>query len=307
MLPGGSHQRRPKHDAEAAPGEKPVDEPASKYARIQWFVVLWLVFDNVLLTFGSLGKKSSRAVFFHAEMLVYPISISLLMLYIFGTLDAPAVGTRAICIWVGFWVYQAVFSAAAMWARGHPFLDGLSMFIFFLFTAAAFGWLIRILREELRALSGSLDETTSRITTRLLEIMGLQAALMVIGFTHGIEKSAYGRVAMTSFFAVSLIMTWLFSLAIIDVAGLDPVAAATQLQLRPIEALALFSTGLLVLSGLASYVLSEQSEPKKSTIRTVGWVFIFSIVGAFFSAARIVWVARRRRRSKVREDPSPPA
>jgi hypothetical protein len=305
MLPGGSHQRRPKHDAEAAPEEKQ-DEPASKYARIQWFVVLWLVFDNVLLTFGSLGKKSSRAAFFHAEMLVYPISISLLMLYIFGTLDSLAVGTRAICIWVGFWVYQAVFSAAAMWARGHPFLDGLSMFIFFLFTAIAFGWLIRILREELRA-PGSLDETTSRITTRLLEIMGLQAALMVIGFTHGIEKSAYGRVAMTSFFAVSLIMTWLFSLAIIDVAGLDPVAAATQLQLRPIEALALFSTGLLVLSGLASYVLSEQSEPKKSTIRTVGWTFIFSIVGAFFSAARIVFAARRRRRSKVREDPDAPA
>ena len=180
MLPGASHQRRPpKHDdAEAAPGEK-LDEPASKYARIQWFVVLWLVFDNVLLTFGSLGKKGSRAVFFHAEMLVYPISISLLMLYIFGTLDSLAVGTRAICIWVGFWVYQAVFSAAAMWARGHPFLDGLSMFIFFLFTATAFGWLIRILREELRALSGSLDETTSRITTRLLEIMGFQAALMI--------------------------------------------------------------------------------------------------------------------------------
>ena len=239
---------------------------------------------------------------FHAEMLVYPISISLLMLYIFGTLDSLAVGTRAICIWVGFWVYQAVFSAAAMWARGHPFLDGLSMFIFFLFTATAFGGLIRILREELRAL-GSLDTTTSRITTRLLEIMAFQAALAVIGFTHGIARSAYGRIAMTSFFAVSLIMTWLFSLAIIDVAGLDTVAAATQLQLRPIEALALFSTGLLVLSGLASYVLSEQSHPEKSTIRIVGWVFIFSIVGAFFSAARIVFAARRRRRSKVREEP----
>ena len=60
MLPGGSHQRRPKHDAEAATGEKQ-DEPASKYARIQWFVVLWLICDNVLLTFGSLGKKSTRA------------------------------------------------------------------------------------------------------------------------------------------------------------------------------------------------------------------------------------------------------
>ena len=40
--------------------------------------------------------------------------------------------------------------------------------------------LIRTLREELRALCCSLDETTSRITTRLLEIMALQAALVVI-------------------------------------------------------------------------------------------------------------------------------
>ena len=305
MLPGGSHQRRPKHDAEAAPAEKQVDEPLSKYARIQWCIVTWLVCDNVLLTFASLGKKSIRHLMLNVETLMFPTCISLCMLYAFGTIDSSAVGRRSLVVWVLFWVYQAVFSATATWARGQPFHEGLVLGLFFLFTATAFGGLIRTLREELRA-TGSLDTTISRITTRLLEIMGLQAALMVIGFTHGIEKSAYGRVAMTSFFAVSLIMTWLFSLAIIDVAGLDPVAAATQLQLRPIEALALFSTGLLVLSGLASYVLSEQSEPKKSTIRTVGWVFIFSIVGAFFSAARIVWVARRRRRSKVREDPSPP-
>ena len=83
MLPGGSHQRRqPKHnDAAAAPSEK-LDEPASKYARMQWFLITWLVCDNVLLTFGSLGKKSSRAAFFHAEMLVFPISISLNTLYV---------------------------------------------------------------------------------------------------------------------------------------------------------------------------------------------------------------------------------
>ena len=47
-------------------------------------------------------------------------------------------------------------------------------------------------------------------------------------------------------------MTWLFSLAIIDVAGVDATAAATQLQLRPIEGGALFFTGLLVLAGLAT-------------------------------------------------------
>ena len=306
MLPGGSHQRRPKHDAEAAPAEEQVDEPASKYARIQWCIVTWLVCDNVLLTFASLGKKSIRHLMLNVETLMFPTCISLCMLYAFGTIDSSAVGRRSLVVWVLFWVYQAVFSATATWARGQPFHEGLVLGLFFLFTATAFGGLIRTLREELRA-TGSLDTTISRITTRLLEIMALQAALVVIGLTRGLGRSAYGRIAMTSFFSMSLTMTWLFSLAIIDVAGLDPVAAATQLRLRPIEAFSLFFTGLLVLSGLASYVLSEQSEPKKSTIRTVGWVFIFSIVGAFFSAARIVWVARRRRRSKVREDPSPPA
>ena len=306
MLPGGSHQRRPKHDAEAAPAEEQVDEPASKYARIQWCIVTWLVCDNVLLTFASLGKKSIRHLMLNVETLMFPTCISLCMLYAFGTIDSSAVGTRSTVVWVLFWLYQAVFSAAATWARGQPFHEGLVLGLFFLFTATAFGALIRTLREELRAL-GSLDTTTSRITTRLLEIMALQAALVVVGLTRGLGRSAYGRIAMTSFFSMSLTMTWLFSLAIIDVAGLDPVAAATQLQLKPIEALALFFTGLLVLSGFCSYVQSEQPPRKQRTLRIVSWTCILSVVGAYFCTARIVWVARRRRRSKVREDPGAPA
>jgi hypothetical protein len=302
MLSGGSHQRRqPKHVAEAAPAEQ-VDEPASKYARMQWFVVTWLVCDNVLLTLGSLGKKNSRAAFFHAEMLVFPISISLNTLYVFGTLDSLAVGTRALVIWVVFWVYQAVFTPAAMWARGEPFLRGLMPLVAFLFMATAFGWLIRILREELRG--DSLDETTRRITTRLLEIMGLQAALVVIGLTHGIERSAFNRISATIFFSISLIMAWLYSLAIFDVAGVDAVAA-TQLKLSPIEGAALSFTGLLVLAGLASYILSEQSRPKRRTVMVVGDTFMVSMFGAYFCTARIVWVARRKRRSKVSDDDLP--
>ena len=39
----------------------------------------------------------------------------------------------------------------------------------------------------------------------------------------------------------------------------------------------------------------------------VGDTFMISMFGAYFCTARIVWVARRRRRSKVREDPDPPA
>ena len=222
-----------------------------------------------------------------------------------GTLDSLAVGTRALVIWVVFWVYQAVFTPAAMWARGEPFLRGLMPLVAFLFMATAFGGLIRILREELRAL-GSLDETTRRITTRLLEIMGLQAALVVIGLTRGIGRNAFNRISATIFFSISLIMAWLYSLAIFDVAGVDAVAA-TQLKLKAIEGAALSFTGLLVLAGLASYVISEQARPKRGTVMVVGDTFMVSMFGAYFCTARIVWVARRRRRSKVREDPDAPA
>ena len=306
MLPGGSHQRRqPKHDdvATAAPGEKQ-DEPASKYARMQWFLVTWLVCDNALLTFGSLGKKSTRAASFHLEMLIFPISISLCMLYIFGTLDSLAVGTyRAPVIWVCFWVYQAVFTAAAMLARGEPFSRALVPLFSFLFMATAFGGLVRILRQELREL-GSLDATTRRITTRLLEIMSLQAALVVIGLTRGIGRNAFNRIAAAIYFSISLIMAWLYSLAIFDVAGVDAVAA-TQLQLRPIEGAALSFTGLFVLAGLASYFLSEQSRPKRKTVLVVGDTLLISMFGAYICTARIVWVARRKRRSKVSDDDLP--
>ena len=304
MLPGGSHQRRPpKHDAEAAPAEKQ-DEPASKYARMQWFLITWLVCDNALLTFGSLGKKSTRHAAFHLEMLIFPISISLCMLYVFGTLDALAVGTyRAPVIWVCFWVYQAVFTAAAMLARGEPFSRALGPLFSFLFMATAFGWLVRIIRQELRGL-GSLDETTRRITTRLLEIMSLQAALVVIGLTRGIGRNAFNRISATIYFSISLIFAWLYSLAIFDVAGVDAVAA-TQLQLGAIEGAALSFTGLFVLAGLASYFLSEQSRPKRKTVLVVGDTLLISMFGAYLCTARIVWVARRKRRSKVSDDDKP--
>ena len=306
MLPGGSHQRRPKHDAEAAPAEQQVDEPASKYARIQWCIVTWLVCDNVLLTFASLGKKSIRAPMLNVEALMFPTCISLCMLYAFGTMDSSAVGRRSLVIWVSFWVYQAVFSATATWVRGQPFHEGLVLGIFFLFTATAFGGLIRTLREELRALCCSLDETTSRITTRLLEIMALQAALVVIGLTRGIGRNAFNRISATIYFSISLIFAWLYSLAIFDVAGVDAVAA-TQLQLSAIEGAALFFTGLFVLAGLACYFLSEQSRPERKTVLVVGDTLLISMFGAYICTARIVWVARRKRRSKVSDDDDPPA
>ena len=52
------------------------DAPASKYARLQWVVIIWLVCDNVLITFASLGKKNVRDASMQMEMLLFPISLS---------------------------------------------------------------------------------------------------------------------------------------------------------------------------------------------------------------------------------------
>ena len=56
------------------------DVPASTYARLERSVILWLLGDNILLTFACVGKKSVRMPCMLMEMLVFQISISLCML-----------------------------------------------------------------------------------------------------------------------------------------------------------------------------------------------------------------------------------
>ena len=158
--------------------------------------------------------------------------------------------------------------------------------------------------SELRALD-SLDTTR---TTRLVEIMGLQTAVGVIAVTQGIGPKAEDRLAATGLFQLSLCMAWLFSLAIFDIGGIDPLLAVTKLRLGLVEGSALFFTGLMVLCGFSAYVLSEQSQPNVNTVETLWGVFAVAIFGGFCCTARVVWVARRRRWSKVCDsDPEPPA
>ena len=277
------------------------DLPASVYARLERSVVAWLVGDNVLYTFAGLGKKSVRVPCLLMEMLVFPISMSLCMLYAYGTLDSSAVRKRSILLWVLYMIYQAIITLVIVRVNDFPLARGVMLFFFHLFFAAAFGWLIGALRDELRALS-SMDN--SRIK-RLFELMGFQLALVVIGATQGIGKGDLPRIAATSTFSMSLIMAWLFALAIFDVSGLDMTVAGIRMDLRPREGAALLFTGTLTLAGLASWVLSEQNNPSRKMVVAVFDVFVVALLGAYFCTARIIWVARRKRRSKVSDDDLP--
>ena len=315
MLPSGGSHEQPKRDAEAAAGDEKVDEPASAYARLQWFVVAWLVCDEALLTVAAMGEKDTHWSAAHLEMIVFPMSLSLCLLYAFGTMDSLAVGTRAVVMWMAFWAYQSIVMAIIMSREVEGpavqrTLMVLSYTAFHIFVAAAFGWLIGVLRSELRTLI-SLETVTIRITGRLSEIVGLQFALAAIAVSQGIGKKANNRIMATACFQFSLTMAWLFSLAIFDVCGINPHLAVTKLSLSLVEGAALFFTGMLVLSGFCAYFISEQSQPKDGAVMLVWNIFIVSIIGAYCCTARVVWVARRRRRSKVsdsdREDPEPPA
>ena len=301
MLPSRSHQQ-PKP---SAAGDEKVDEPASEYKRLERLVVAWLVGDSLLLTLAALSKKGrGKTHATHLEMLTWPICMSMCCLYFYGTLDSSAVGARAVVMWGSFWLHQAVFVTILFWSEGSPTYQLFGAFLWHAFLGAAFAWLMNLIRTELRALD-SLDTTR---TTRLLEIMGLQTAVGVIALTQGIGPNAEDRLAATALFQLSLCMAWLFSLAIFDIGGIDPLLAVTKLRLGLVESAALFFTGIIVLSGFTAYFLAEQSRPDERAVSIVWGVFAAAIFGGFCCTARVVWVARRRRRSKVSDsDPEPPA
>ena len=312
----GSSRQEPKPSSEAAAGDEK-DEPASEYARLQWFVVAFLVCDNAVLSYATLGSKKKgdlkesrgRTHAGHLEALTWSLCMSLMLLYFFGTLDSSAVGTRAVIIWVSFWLYQAICMAILVGSEVSV-IGAFGYFAFNAFIAAAFAWLIAVLRSEMRA-RGSLETVTTRTTTKLSEIMGLQAALAAIAVSQGIGPKASKRITATGLFQLSLIMAWLFSLGVFDVGGIDPHLAVTKLSLSLVEGAALFFTGVLVLAGFGAYFLSERSQPDRRAIVRLFYITTISITGAYCFTARVVWVARRRRRSKVcdsdREDPEPPA
>ena len=305
----GSGHQQPKPGAEAAAGDAK-DVPASEYARLERFVVAWLVGNNAIFTLAALSKGSLRTHASHLEIMVFSISMSLCLLYAFGTMNSSAVGRRAILIWFIFWLYQGVFSVVYSLSDGNTILATFMYFLWNVFVAATFAWLIAVIRSELRAL-GSLDTVTTRITGRLTEIIGLQAALSLIAVSQGIGPDEFFRLAATYLFQLSLIMAWLFSLGVFDVGGIDPHLAVTKLSLSLVEGAALFFTGVLVLAGFGAYFLSERSQPDRRAIVRLFYITTISITGAYCCTARVVWVARRRRRSKVRdsdrEDPEPPA
>ena len=101
-------------------------------------------------------------------------------------------------------------------------------------------------------------------------------------------------------FSLNLSTVLIYVTAIFDACAVDTRAAAT-LRLSPLQAAALVSCGVVVLSAYAGYVVSEQRRPSKQAARAAFLSMVFSNQFCFIVVGRLVWVARRKARSDDRE------
>ena len=110
------------------------------------------------------------------------------------------------------------------------------------------------------------------------------------------RKASFPRVYATFNFSICLSTVLIDVIAIFDVCAVDTRAAAT-LRLSPLQAAAVVTCGVVVLSAFAGYIVSEQRRPSKRAARAAFLSMMFSNQFCFIFVGRLVWVARRKARS----------
>ena len=175
----GAHERK-----KVDPQE--VDAPAEHYARLFWFTLAFGIGDAALFAVAT-AYLSYAAL--NVDLLLMGPCLSVFMLYTFGTLDSAVHGPRAIGLWAALWLVQTVIMVVSYAVRGEAWAQIAFWAFFFLLSATAFGWLMHMLREELRARHRGARLAVARaLTERLVKVVGLQIGLLVVGVVQGVAK-----------------------------------------------------------------------------------------------------------------------
>ncbi len=206
---------------------------------------------------------------------------------VFGALDSDAAGRRTIKLMRAWWIPQIVIVPYMYWTSG-MYVDAVLLFIGFSINSIYWPWLFGAMREILRKrYQGSRTAWSQHYTSRALKLGAFQIVLAV---------SAIPRVYATFNFSINLSTVLIFVIAIFDVCAVDTRAAAT-LRLSPLQAAAVVTCGIVVLSAFAGYIVSEQRRPSKRAARAAFLSMVFSNQFCFIVVGRLVWVARRKARS----------
>ena len=269
------------------------DEPAVTYDRVRNAVIALAVIYCLLVAIAAFtGRFHGKA--YQVGRLFFSLADTGQHILFFGTLDSSAMAATAARTYRAFWIVLGVL-VTVVYALDGRYAEAAFQLIFFWFGCAYyFTWLSSTMRERMRTrFKGKLAERAQVYTSRILQIAGLQTALLVQGLAQGIGPHSFGRNTAIFTFSCALIVAWIFSAGVFDAGEADP-QRATRLRLSFRESAALLASMLYVLTGLAGYVMAEQGDPDADTaILLTLFSFVCLLVAAVL-VARLVKIAEKK-------------
>ena len=277
--------------------EEEEELPAAVFARVTCVTTILLVYVCVSMV-ASIFTTGVHGNLSQIEYCVYPLCFTAFTGLIFGALDSEAAGRRTIKLMRAWWIPQIVIVPYLYWTSD-MYVDAVLLFIGFSINSIFWPWLFGAMREILRKrYQGSRTAWSQHYTSRALKLGAFQIVLAVSAIAQGLEgKESFPRVYATFNFSLNLSTVLIFVIAIFDVCAVDTRAAAT-LRLSPLQAAAVVTCGIVVLSAFAGYIVSEQRRPSKRAARAAFLSMVFSNQFCFIVVGRLVWVARRKARSE---------
>ena len=272
--------------------EEEEELPAAAYAR-NFYVTAALLFYVCASMLASSVTTGVYGNLSQIEYLLFPLCWTFIAGLVFGTLDSPAAGRRAMQL-LRCWLYGLIICIPILhWTSG-MYADAILYLLTFAIVAFYWPFLLGASREIIcLRYRGSLTKQARHYTMRALKIAGFQIVLAVSAISQGIDgKETYFRVYATFMFSTVLIQAWVFLIGVFDVGGVDASDAA-KLRLSPLQAAAIASCGAVTMTGLSAYVLAEQRQVDR---RAAKWNMYMLVISNYFCmtfVGRLVWVARR--------------
>ena len=272
--------------------EDEADVPAAEYRRVFLVGALFLLCNNVMmLTIAFASGRGNEGNLGQVESVIWPICWTVMFGILLGTMDSSVAGRHALLL-IRCWLSsQVVIIPILYWSSG-KYEEAVFMLFVFIVNLIYWSWLGKVVLEILRK-RGRLATQAEHYSVRALKVLGFQILLGIAALAQGVNgRESYARLYATFVFSVALSCVWIFMVVIYDVCSVDG-RAAVKLRLSPLQAMALATSGLYALSGLAAYLIANQRRPSKRAANGAGYLMMVSGLVSMMVVGRLVAVARR--------------
>ena len=269
-----------------------VDIPAAEYRRVFLVAILFLLYDSaMMLTIAFASGRGNEGNLGQVESVIWPICWTVAFGILLGTMDSSAAGRHALLLIRCWFSSQVVIIPIVYWSSGE-YEEAVFMLFVFIANLIYWSWLGKVVVEILRG-RGRRQTQAAHYTRAALKVLGFQILLGIAALAQGVNgRESYARLYATFVFSTALSCVWIFMVVIYDVCSVDG-RAAVKLRLSPLQAMALATSGLYALSGLAAYLIANQRRPSKRAAKAAGYLMMVSGLVSMMVVGRLVAVARR--------------